>query len=275
MNPSHVREPVVAGLFFPREERVLRDEIHALIERCGQPEVPGMVMGLISPHAGYRYSGLTAAHGYSLLQGKHYESVIIVAPSHNEFFDGISVFAGDAYRTPFGVVPVHGDLKRELAASGSCVTLDFHGHGTEHAIEVQLPFLQEVLDHLTIVPIVIGNQSKEICIELGRVLAKVTEGKQVLLMASTDLSHYHARAEAERLDRVFIDDVAAFDYARLLEDLADGRTEACGGGPVASVLCALHLNGAERVEILDYRTSGDVTGDDHPVVGYLSAAVLA
>ncbi len=234
-----------------------------------------MVYGIISPLAGYLFSGLTAAHGYSLLRGNRYDAVIIVSPSHREYFDGISLYAGDAYGTPFGLVPVNKDLKSELVEGDTCLAVSFHGHGAEHAIEVQLPFLQEVLIDLSIVPIVIGNQRKDLCLELGTLLAQVIRGKEVLLVASSDLSHYHSRAEAEVLDRVVIDDVSAFDYNRLLDDLASGRTEACGGGPVASVLSALHQNGIRHVEILDYRTSGDVTGDDTQVVGYLSAAMFA
>lgn len=272
--PVHVRESSVAGLFYPRDASTLRMEIRHLLGACGKQPASGAVLGLVSPHAGYMYSGFTAAHGYALLQGRTYETAVIVSPSHREYFDGISLYAGDAYRTPFGVVPVNKQVRDELSG-GRCMTVDFHGHGAEHAVEVQLPFLQEVLCNLTIVPIVIGNQQKDLCLELGTLLAGVTRGRDILLVASSDLSHYHARAEAVVLDRVAIDAIAACDAPGLLDDLASGRTEACGGGPVAAVLSAVHQNGLRNVEILDYRTSGDVTGDITQVVGYVSAAMFA
>jgi AmmeMemoRadiSam system protein B len=267
-----VRESSVSGLFYPRDASTLRREIRELLDRCGRQTISGNVVGVISPHAGYMYSGFTAAHGYSLLQGRKYEAVIIVSPSHREYFDGVSLYAGDAYRTPFGAVPVNKKVRDELSG-GRFTTVDFHGHGAEHAVEVQLPFLQEVLHDLSIVPIVIGNQQKELCLELGELLGGVTRGRDILLVASSDLSHYHTRDEAEVLDAVAIGDIAAFAPMRLLDDLAAGRTEACGGGPVAAVLSALHRNGVRKVEILDYRTSGDVTGDNTQVVGYVSAAM--
>ena len=182
-----IRESAVSGLFYPRDAAALRTEIHGLLSRCGTRDPRGRIAGIISPHAGFMYSGLTAAHGYSLLRGKRYETVIVVSPSHREFFDGISLYAGDAYRTPFGVVPVNKEVREELARD-ACMTVDFHGHGTEHAVEVQLPFLQEVLSDLTIVPIDIAHQRKDLCLELGTVLARTTRGSEILLVATTDLS---------------------------------------------------------------------------------------
>lgn len=269
-----VREASVAGLFYPQDADTLRAEISHMLAGSGAQQVHGTVHGLVSPHAGYMYSGSTAARGYALLRGKAYETAIVVSPSHREYFDGVSLYAGDAYRTPFGVVPVNKEVRDELS-EGKGMAVDFHGHGPEHAVEVQLPFLQEVLRNLTIVPIVIGNQQKELCLELGTLLAGVIRGREILLVASSDLSHYHPRPEAEVLDRVAIADIVACDAGKLLDDLASGRTEACGGGPVASVLAALHQNGVRNVEILDYRTSGDVTGDETEVVGYVSAALFA
>jgi AmmeMemoRadiSam system protein B len=270
----HIRESAVSGLFYPRDAETLRNEVRDLLARCSNRTIPGYVAGIIAPHAGYIYSGFTAAQGYSLVRGKRYETVIIVSPSHKEYFDGISLYAGDAYRTPFGAVPVNKGVRKELSLERH-MAVDFHGHGSEHAIEVQLPFLQEVLRDLTIVPVVIGNQQRDLCLELGASLAGLLSGREILLVASSDLSHYHSRTAAENLDSVAISDIEAFDASKLLDDLAAGRAEACGGGPVAAVLSALHQNGIRNVEVLDYRTSGEVTGDNTQVVGYVSAVMYS
>ncbi len=269
-----VREPAVAGMFYPQDRNVLTHEVDALLRRADLKKIDGELRGLISPHAGYIYSGYTAANGYKLLQGKNFETVVIIGPSHREYFRGISIFPGSAYRTPLGLLEVDDALRSEMIRDGGVIFSSILGHREEHAVEVQLPFLQRVLGQFKILPIVMGDQGREYCLLLGEKLAEVLNGKKVLLVGSTDLSHYHSYDVACELDRIIIEDVRDYSEDRLLNDLEMHRAEACGGGPMAATLIASKKLGADSVEILHYCNSGDVTGDREGVVGYLSAAVV-
>jgi AmmeMemoRadiSam system protein B len=262
----------VCGMFYPVLARPLQDKVRSLIQESRPRIVPGKIRALISPHAGYRFSGRTAACGYKLLEGTTYDGVLIVSPSHHEYFEGICVYSGDAYATPMGKMKVQKELRDRLLSVCDVVVAGVYGHGRrEHAIEVQLPFLQEILPGVHLVPVVMGDQRPDLCIALGKGLSVLASEWNLLLIASTDLSHYHSREEAEELDGVMVEDIKAGDYSKLLDDLASGRTEACGGGPAAAILAALAERGGAKFEVLDYSNSGDVTGDYSEVVGYLSA----
>ena len=272
-NADFIRPPRVAGSFYPAERKELDLLIDQLMVPVPNYSLNGSLMALIEPHAGYRYSGITAAFGYALLRNLSFDCIVIVSPSHREYFNGISVFPGKAYQTPFGILPVDRELAGKLADSDPIISLSMKGHGDEHAIEVQLPFLQKNLEAPTILPIVIGDQRKEYCFHLGELLGGILAGRKPLLIASSDLSHYYPSPAANALDAIAIGSITRFDPHTLMEDLEQNRTEACGGGPIVSVLTAAKALGADSVEILDHRTSGDVTGDHSSVVGYLSAAI--
>jgi AmmeMemoRadiSam system protein B len=271
---SSIREPAVAGMFYPGDRRTLDREVDALFKRVEVKKISGDLYGLISPHAGYVYSGFTAANGYRLLEGKSVHTVVIIAPSHREYFRGVSVFSGPAYSTPLGVLEVDDGLRSELVRDGGVIEASLSGHREEHAIEVQLPFLQKVLSNFKILPIVMGDQRREFCMALGKRLGKILKGKSALLVASSDLSHYYPYDIACKLDQVVINDLEEFGEERLLEDLDTQQAEACGGGPIVAMLIAAKELGADKVEVLHYCNSGDVTGDKAGVVGYLSAAVM-
>jgi len=275
LEAERIRRCAVCGMFYPGNATILRKEISGLLERIRPLPITGPIPGLIAPHAGFMYSGPTAAHGYALLRRREYAAVVIVSPSHREYFDGVSVFPGDAYETPLGMVNVSESLRKQLLKACPVVRATNQGHGDEHAIEVQLPFLQETLGDFVVLPVVIGDQRRENCFQLGKALAEIISDKNVLLIASTDLSHYHSSAIADILDTVMIDDVQSFDHERLMNDLESGRTEACGGGPTVAVMVALHTLGIRRMEVLHHCNSGDITGDTDRVVGYLSAVAHA
>ena len=258
-------------MFYPEHPDELHNQVVDLLRRAEPDVVGGVVRGLVSPHAGYVYSGYTAAHGFSLLQGNTYEVVVVVSPSHHEYFDGISVYPGDAYRTPLGDVPVDVTTRELLLKESPVVSESHRGHGPEHAIEVQIPFLQLVVKNLTILPIVMGDQRREYCLELGRAIGNTVKGKDYLLVASSDLSHYYPSPVACSLDKVMVDDIERFDAEQLMSDLETKKTEACGGGPVVSVLEALHQLDIRKIKVLHQCNSGDVTGDRSSVVGYCSA----
>jgi hypothetical protein len=168
-------------------------------------------------------------------------------------------------------VAIDADIRKALIQASSMIIADDAGHRDEHAIEVQLPFLQEVLGEFKLVPIVMGDQGREFCLELARALTEVIGAKKVLLVASTDLSHYHSGRVAEAIDKVTIDDVRKFDFKQLMSDLENRTAEACGGGPTVAVLAALRSMGVMNIDVVHHCNSGDVTGDTRNVVGYLSA----
>lgn len=270
-SPSTIRPCAVCGLFYPADRRDVEREINSLLNTVNPQRIEGTVRGLIVPHAGYQYSGYTAAHAFAVLSGRSYHTVVIISPSHREYFDGVSVFPGDGYATPLGVVPLDLELRSALEQETSLVKPSMEGHGDEHAIEVQLPFLQCVLRTFSLLPIVMGDQRREYCLELGRALGTILS-EDFLLVASSDLSHYYPASVADQLDRVACDDVRAFDAERLMQDLETKNAEACGGGPIVAAMVALRQRGADTMHILHHCNSGDVTGERRSVVGYLSAA---
>lgn len=260
-------------MFYPDVQTVLMRNVDELLEQAEGRAIPGTIRGLISPHAGYIYSGLTAAHAYRLLKGSSVDTVIVVGPSHREYFDGISVYPGDAYRTPLGDVQVDADVRSDIVRIGKGIVISFAGHRSEHSVEVQLPFLQRVLSKFTFVPIVMGDQRREFCEHLSEVLATVASSRNAVLIASSDLSHYHRYNEALALDKQVVRDVELLKPNDLLAKLEQEEVEACGGGPMVSVMLAAQKLGANKSHVLYYCNSGDVTGEKDAVVGYLSAAL--
>jgi AmmeMemoRadiSam system protein B/AmmeMemoRadiSam system protein A len=270
-----VREPAVAGAFYPGTETALRSAVTTMLDEAEPPALEGKVLGLISPHAGYMYSGAVAAHAYKLIEGSKFDAVILVAPSHHLFFPGSSIYRQGPYRTPLGLVEVDVDLAEAMASAEPSITFKPEAHIREHSLEVQLPFLQVAVPDLKIVPIVMADQSYENCVRLAAAIAGAVRGKEVLLVASSDLSHFHAYDEAVAMDQVIIDDVLNYDCESIARDLGTRKTEACGGGPMIAVMLAAKHLGATRAIKLAYANSGDVTGDKSEVVGYLSAAIVA
>ena len=266
-----VRPSVVAGMFYPSDPVQLREQIHAMLQNVEIQKVDGRVTGIIAPHAGYMFSGSTAAYAYSQLRGETYETVVIITPSHKDFFRTVSVYSGDAYETPLGVIEVNTRLRDKLIAQYEFIRASEQGHRAEHALEVQLPFLQTVLSSFTLLPLVIGDQEPDICFKLGEALASVLRNENALIVASTDLSHFYSSDVADTLDEVLMNDVNAFDCESLMSDLETQRTEACGGGPAVAAMSALKHLGVQRMKVLHHSNSGAITGDYSSVVGYLSA----
>ncbi len=270
-NPN-IRQPAVAGLFYPDKKIELEREIARYLESAPEIDVPGRISGLISPHAGYMYSGGVAARAYRQILDNEIDIVVVVSPSHREYFTEISVFNGSAYATPLGLVPVDKTLAHELAESNPQIILSEKGHRfEEHALEVQLPFLQRVLEDFQLIPIVMGEHSKDNIETLAGSLYSVLKDKKALLVASSDLSHFYDASKAETMDNIVKDKVSAFDEDGLFDELQSGSCEMCGGGPVISVMRACQLLGAKNSQVLMYRHSGEVTNDRSEVVGYLSA----
>jgi hypothetical protein len=275
-----VRKPAVAGQFYTDDPAALRKEITGYMDAAAVPAIDGDIIAIVSPHAGYQYSGPVAAYGYRLLKGASYDAVVVISPSHVEYFPYASVFPGTAYRTPLGDVPVDATLAKLIASKSDLVKYDMKGHEVrpmqrgEHAVEVQLPFLQVALGSFKLVPIVMGDQSAQTVEALGNALAAALKGRKVLIVASSDLSHFHSDRQARTLDGDFEERLRDFDPSKLLRDLATDAAEACGGGPVAAAMIAAKALGATKCVVLHYANSGTVTGDTDNVVGYVSAVMV-
>jgi AmmeMemoRadiSam system protein B/AmmeMemoRadiSam system protein A len=279
-NEEGIRRPAVAGAFYPGDPVQLSKMIAGFYSKAEKRALPGHPIALIAPHAGYVYSGLTAAGAYKQLQGREYDSVIVISPSHTVFYQGASVYNGAAYRTPLGDVKIDRDLSEAIGRIHPSVYCSNKGHtgGSirgEHALEVQLPFLQQVLGKFKLAAIVMGDQEEPTCRALGEVLATALNGRNSLIVASTDLSHFHPEKEARRLDGHVIKAVQEYNPEMLMSALSSGRGEACGGGPVAAALIASKRLGGEQVIVTGYTTSGETTRDFSEVVGYLSAVVVS
>jgi hypothetical protein len=274
-----VRQPAVAGQFYPASPEELRRMINDDLAQATVPPLTGNLVALVAPHAGYIYSGKVAAHSYALLKGKKFDRVVVIAPSHFEAFSFVSVYDGDAYATPLGNVPVDKEFAAKLAKSSSLIRLSSRGHTPaqeqgEHALEVQLPFLQTVLGDFKLVPIVMGDQNYEIERTLGLALAKLLKGTNTLIVASSDLSHYHTYDEASAMDHKTLKAISEWDYLSLSQNFERRIWEACGGGPIVSTMIAAERLGANQAKILKYANTGDVTGDNSRVVGYGAVALL-
>jgi AmmeMemoRadiSam system protein B/AmmeMemoRadiSam system protein A len=275
MGRVKVRRPAVAGSFYPGSEATLREDVRSMLDKAAPSKIDGKVIGLICPHAGYVYSGQIAADAYSTIGGKQFDAVIVVAPSHRVAFRGSSIYSEGRYATPLGQVELEADLAEAIAKADPSFSSRADAHDEEHSLEVQVPFLQMAVRDLKLVPIVMGDQSFDAAKRLAAAIADASRAKNVLLVASTDLSHFHDYDEAVRLDRVVIDRIKAYDPEGLADDLGAEKCEACGGGPVVAVMLAARELGATKSVILRYANSGDVTGDRSRVVGYLAAALVA
>jgi MEMO1 family protein len=280
-NKPYIRHPAVAGPygFYPSKPDVLLNDIRSYIdgaEKYGESKP----FGLVSPHAGYVYSGPVAGWAYRQIVDFSYKTVIVISPSHFVRLQKVSVMPAGAYQTPLGNVEIDSELASRLVEQGGeGMELSLNGHlnsgmgSVEHALEVQLPFLQVVLGDFKLVPIIIGNTGWDLCRQLGRALAEVVDD-DILIVASSDLSHFHPYKQAMTIDQNVINAIQAGDGATIAEGCRAGALEACGGTPIASLLAAAKENEKTQIEILRHANSGDVPGGSKDqVVGYLAAAV--
>jgi len=267
---SVVRRSAVAGSWYPGTEAAIVQEVDGYLAAAGTVDAPGRLVALVSPHAGLRYSGPVAAFGYGLLRalskgagsGPGQDvSVVLVGPSHRAAFDGVAIDE---------------EIAQALLDADPVVFDDPDVHRDEHSLEMQMPFLQRLLPGLRIVPLLMGSQAREEVEALAGALAKALSGRRVLLLASSDLSHYQPAEDANRVDARVVDEVSRFDADALMDRLERHHNVACGGGPVVAVMKAARALGADRATVLKYGDSGDVgERDKSHVVGYLSAALTS
>ena len=269
---SKFRTPAVAGMFYPSAVKELTDLITNMLDITEPESKINNVFGLIVPHAGYIYSGKTAAYGFNYLKDKNIKTVVIISPSHREYFPGICIYEGDGYQTPLGHVEIDKELREKIISGSKVIYSGLDGHRNEHAIEVQLPFLQVLLKEFKFVPIVMGDQGEMFIDELASKLSSVI-GDNTVVIASSDLSHYYPKYQADKLDSKIEEHVSKFDFDGLQLDLQRKNCEACGGGPIVSVMKTASLKNKLKSKVLDRSDSGDTTNDDTEVVGYLSAVI--
>jgi AmmeMemoRadiSam system protein B len=275
---TRIRLPCQAGAFYAGKTESLKRQIeecflHSLgpgkIPRAVQ-DGPRRIVGLVCPHAGYMYSGPVAAHAYySLaLDGKP-ETVVIFGPNHTGYGSGLAVMNEGFWRTPLGDVEIDGETAREIVKASHVIDVDDSAHRYEHSIEVQLPFLQYLYSsNFKIVPICFLMQDLHSARDVGIAAAKALAGRNAVIIASTDMSHYEPQRNAERKDRLALEAVESMDEEKLYSTIEENHITACGYGPVAAVIVASKVLGAKEAKLLCYKTSGDVTGDYSSVVGY-------
>lgn len=266
------RQSPHAGTWYPGSESELRGVITDYLNAV-RSRVHGDIVGLISPHAGYVYSGPIAAYAYKSVEGREYDVVIVIGPSHRHGFPGASVDTLAGRKTPLGMVPYDLKIAQTLIKNHPSIIHEPRAHDDEHSVEIQIPFLQVIFKKLKVVEIVMGSQDYETCTVLSDAIFEATKGSNVLIVASSDLSHFHAQEKAEELDKRVIEAVSMFDPETLFNRLSANNCEACGGGPIITTMLAARRMQATSAKPLMYATSASTSGDYSQVVGYLAAVL--
>lgn len=269
-----------AGAFYPAKPAEITAQITAYLKQAGAQTLPHKPFGIIVPHAGYVYSGPVAAYAYREIKGQKYDAIVILAPCHVEYFPFAAIYPGDAYLTPLGKVTVDKKLAAECATADGLAKFSDNGHvgrrfeRAEHSLEVQLPFLQTVLPNTPIVPIVVGTHDWAVLNSLGKRLGELLTKKDILIVVSSDFSHYHSYADCQKIDQRAVERLKELNARSFYDGLVNKAYEACGGGPITTLLIAAQQIQNPQIEILNVANSGDVPyGDKSAVVGYVAAAL--
>jgi AmmeMemoRadiSam system protein B len=274
------RAPAVAGVFYPSAA----DELNQLIElsfkerRFGPGDLPPpkeltrrRIYGIVSPHAGYIYSGAVAANGYYETSSMNFDRVVMIGPNHYGIGTGLATVRDGIWETPLGQVEIDTELASRISENSGILDFDDLAHSRDHCLEVQLPFLQYVKkNQFKLVPIIMIMQDKVTASEIGESIADSTRSLNALLIASSDFTHYESNSAAHRKDRELIEAILSLDISIFYTTLERLNVSACGYGAIASIMTAAKALGATKGELLRYATSGDIIGDTNSVVGYAS-----
>lgn len=272
-----VRPSPLAGTWYEGNPKALAGAVDRYLDQAELPELPGQVVGVIAPHAGHIYSGPVAGYAFAAVRGQAPDLVAVLSPMHQPYYEPLLTTAHSAYSTPLGQVPVDGDLvdqldstlKKSLGYGLTRVSFD-----QEHSLEIELPFLQRSLAaDFKLLPVMVRSQSVEVSRQLGETLARILQDRSVLLVASTDLSHFYTQAEALQFDSEMLRRIESFSPDDVFCAEQEGKGFACGLGALTAVLWAARNLGADSVKVLRHATSGDVTGDYDRVVGYGAAVI--
>ncbi|NIM95141.1 MAG: AmmeMemoRadiSam system protein B [Anaerolineales bacterium] len=273
---SDLRPSPIAGTWYPGNPDALRQSIESQLALVDPKPPEGEIVGVIAPHAGHRYSGGVAAHAFRILEGLEPEVVAVISPLHSPYPGDVFTTDHDAYSTPLGEIPIARDILDRLESLlEDPLKFVRLRNDSEHSLEIELPFLQEVIKRpFKLLPLMVLKQTKAVTEILGHALAQTLNDEVSILVASSDLSHFYPAAIAHQYDTEVLKRIEAFDPVSVITAEEEGVGFACGRGAVATVLWAAKDLGANKVEILAYAHSGDVTGDNSSVVGYGAAAIL-
>jgi len=278
-----LRRAQVAGSFYKGTKAGLTSEIEECFTHpLGPGRLPTLaqvgdrkLVGLLCPHAGYIYSGPMAARSYFELasDGKP-DKIVIIGPNHTGQGSGVSMMSEGTWETPLGQIRVDKEAAERISKISDIIDLDDQAHLYEHSVEVQLPFLQYVLKaEFEFVPICMMMQDLKTSLEVGKAIGQALKDDDVLIVASSDMTHYESAEVAKRKDHLAIDAILALDDTKLQETVQSHRISMCGHGPVASMIAASKILNAKTAQLLGYSTSGDITGDNSEVVGYLAVSL--
>jgi len=274
---ASVRPSPIAGTWYTSNPAQLQQTVDGYIYNAVLPELPGEVVALVAPHAGYRYSGAVAGHAFKTVLGESYDTIAVLSPLHQYHPRPILTSAHSAYQTPLGEIPLAVEkldaldsvLHRELG-----INLTPIAHDQEHSLEIELPFLQRAIkEPFELIPLMLRDQTRHVAKALGEALAKVLQDESCLLVASSDLSHFYPESKANQLDQAVLSAVAEFSPEGLFDLKDRGLGHACGLAAIASVMWVAKKLGATEVTLLSYDTSGSSTGDHASVVGYGAAVI--
>ncbi len=263
-----LRSPAVANMFYPGDKDRLKEQLSTYVRAVPEPK---RVLAAVSPHAGYIYSGGVAGAVFSQIRIP--DAVVILGPNHRGMGASVALSASGTWDMPLGSVPINEAMAESIlkvSTSGVKIKDDPGAHAMEHSIEVQVPFLQFLRPEVSIVPIALSHLTYDACQEIGQALVQGIQdyGKEVLLVASTDMTHYESQKSAKEKDKLAIDRILDLDPAGLYDTVSWHGISMCGVIPTTIVLEACKVLGASKAELVRYATSGDVTGDNAQVVGY-------
>ena len=272
MTAASIRRPAVAGRFYPREAKALREEVHTYISQTPAP-TPFRARGCIVPHAGYMYSGHVAGAVFAGLEIP--QLCVVLCPNHTGIGRALAIVSEGAWETPLGNVPIDSIFAAALKQRCPLLHEDSSAHRSEHAAEVELPFLQVRQPNLKFVPIALGTGQFEALEQLGDAIADViaAQNSPVLIVASSDMNHYESDAVTRVKDQSAIEPILSLDARALYDAVTQQNISMCGFGPAVAMLTAAKKLGAKSAELIKYATSGDVSGDRDQVVGYAGVVV--
>ncbi len=267
---DHIRPPAVADRFYPGDPAELKGYISTLLKESAAISDDGHIYGMVVPHAGYTFSGKTAAAGYKQIQSDSYKLIVILAPSHRDPFQGASIYPGDAYKTPLGTSLIDKKTAQKLVDKCRYISFSENGHGpNEHSLEVQLPFIQTIFPDVNIVPIVIGQYNWNVCEQIGKTLADVIDPEKTLIIASSDLYHGYSVTDCENSDNSTLAAIQGCDPENFYNGVKNNKFQLCGSGPLTVLQIALKEMGATHAQIITRTNSAKVTGQKEGyVVGY-------
>ncbi len=274
---TDIRPSPLAGRWYPAQPKNLAASVDSYIRAASIPEIKGQILALVSPHAGHLYSGPVAGYAFKSIAELDPDLIVILSPFHQYHPGAILTSGHHAYQTPLGEVPIDReslDFVKQSLQEKAGVELSEIRNDSEHAVEILLPFIQRTIkNEIKLLPLMIRQQEADLMDILGGILAELIQTRKALLIASTDLSHFHTAGEAREMDQTIIQGIQSLDPEALYQSQKEGAGSACGLGALAAVIRAVKSGGRASAQVLNYAHSGNITGDNNSVVGYTSVVI--